>query len=118
MLPLLSHHTLASLPFPRLPSPLHQNDWYDYQGEMPAYMPKVGVQWDMSLAQHSLPDGFCHVAANNSRRYVMSWRAEGIWAPIDMADGAGGMQLAFMIEFFFAHSDSVLPILIKYELGV
>ncbi|CAI5495494.1 unnamed protein product [Closterium sp. Naga37s-1] len=94
----------------------HVNDWYDYQGEMPAYMPKVGVQWDMSLAQHSLPDGFCHVAASNSRRYVVSRRAEGIWAPIEVADGAGGMKLPFMIEFFFAHSTtSRLGCSIQYE---
>ncbi|CAI5508874.1 unnamed protein product [Closterium sp. Naga37s-1] len=102
-LPLSLSPPLPLPPSPPLP-PHHQNDWYDFQGEMPAYMPKVGVQWDMSLAQHSLPDGFCHVAASNSRRYVVSRNAEGIWAPIEVADGAGGMKLPFMIKFFFAHT--------------
>ncbi|CAI5970587.1 unnamed protein product [Closterium sp. NIES-64] len=83
----------------------HVNDWYDFQGEAPAYMPKVGVQWDMSLAQHSLPDGFCHVVASKSRRYAVSRQADAIWGPIEVADGAGGIMLPFFIEFFFAHKE-------------
>ncbi|CAI5976925.1 unnamed protein product [Closterium sp. NIES-65] len=94
----------------------HVNDWYDFQGEAPAYMPKVGVQWDMSLAQHSLPDGFCHVVASKSRRYAVSRQADAIWGPIEVADGAGGMMLPFFIEFFFAHTTTTrLACSIQYQ---
>ncbi|CAI5463784.1 unnamed protein product [Closterium sp. Yama58-4] len=79
-------------------------------------MPKVGVQWDMSLAQHSLPDGFCHVVASNSRRYAVSRQADAIWGPIEVADGAGGMMLPFFMEFFFAHTTTTrLACSIQYQ---
>ncbi|CAI6011853.1 unnamed protein product [Closterium sp. NIES-65] len=89
---------------PDLSSFAHMNDWYDHQGEVSKQPPRVGVQWDMSLAEHSLPDGFCHVANSNARRYVVSRKADAIWAPLEIADGEGGIKLPFLVEFFFSHT--------------
>ncbi|GJP31741.1 hypothetical protein CLOM_g14811 [Closterium sp. NIES-68] len=80
------------------------NDWYDYQGEVAKKQPTVGVQWDMSLAEHSLPDGFCHVFNLNARRYDVSRKVDAIWAPLEVADGEGGIQLPLLVEFFFSHT--------------
>ncbi|CAI5976897.1 unnamed protein product [Closterium sp. NIES-65] len=89
---------------PDLSSFAHMNDWYDHQGEVSKQPPRVGVQWDMSLAEHSLPDGFCHVANSNARRYVVSRKADAIWAPLEIADGEGGIKLPLLVEFFFSHT--------------
>ncbi|CAI7787011.1 unnamed protein product [Closterium sp. NIES-54] len=89
---------------PDLSSFAHMNDWYDHQGEVSKQPPKVGFRWDMSLAEHSLPDGFCHVAASTARRYVVSRKADAIWAPLEVADGEGGIKLPFLVEFFFSHT--------------
>ncbi|CAI5497627.1 unnamed protein product, partial [Closterium sp. Naga37s-1] len=89
---------------PDLTSFAHMNDWYDRQGDVSPQATNVGVQWDMSLAQHSLPDGFCHVASSNARRYTVSRKADGIWAALEVSDGAGGIKLPFLVEFFFSHT--------------
>ncbi|CAI5459451.1 unnamed protein product, partial [Closterium sp. Yama58-4] len=89
---------------PDLSSFAHMNDWYDHQGEVSKQPPRQGVQWDMSLAEHSLPDGFCHVANSNARRYVVSRQADAIWAPLEIADGEGGIKLPFLVEFFFSRT--------------
>ncbi|CAI5990229.1 unnamed protein product [Closterium sp. NIES-64] len=106
--PPLPSPPLHPLPSPPIPSPpistLPQNDWYDRQGDVSPQATNVGVQWDMSLAEHSLPDGFCHVAASNSRRFTVSRKADGIWTPLEVADGVGGIKLPFLVEFFFSHS--------------
>ncbi|GJP61096.1 hypothetical protein CLOP_g18302 [Closterium sp. NIES-67] len=91
---------------PDLSSYAHMNDWYDLEGEAPKQAPRVGVQWDLSLAEHSLPDGICHVANSNARRYVVSREGDGIWGPLDVADGAGGIKPPLMVEFFFSHTDT------------
>ncbi|CAI5485592.1 unnamed protein product [Closterium sp. Naga37s-1] len=83
---------------------MKSNDWYDRQGDVSPQATNVGVQWDMSLAQHSLPDGFCHVASSNARRYTVSRKADGIWAALEVSDGAGGIKLPFLVEFFFSHT--------------
>ncbi|CAI5976896.1 unnamed protein product [Closterium sp. NIES-65] len=81
----------------------HMNDFYDEQGEVPKFRPPVGVQWDMSLAEHSLPDGFCHVAVGTARRHSVSREGDGIWGPLEVGDGAGGIK-PFVEEFFFSHT--------------
>ncbi|CAI5528902.1 unnamed protein product [Closterium sp. Naga37s-1] len=92
---------------PDLTSIAHMNDWYDRRGDVSPQVTGVGVQWDMSLAENSLPDGFCHVAASKFRRYTVSRKADGIWGPLEVSDGEGGIKLPFLEEFFFSHSASL-----------
>ncbi|CAI5463764.1 unnamed protein product [Closterium sp. Yama58-4] len=79
------------------------NDFYDEQGEVPKFRPPVGVQWDMSLAEHSLPDGNVHVAVSTARRHSVSREGDGVWGPLEVGDGAGGIK-PFVEEFFFSHT--------------
>ncbi|CAI5523370.1 unnamed protein product [Closterium sp. Naga37s-1] len=82
----------------------HMNDFYDEQGEVPEFPPPSGVQYDMSLAEHSLPDGFYHVAVSTARRHAVSREGDGVFGPLEVGDGVGGIKLPFIEEFFFSHT--------------
>ncbi|CAI7825070.1 unnamed protein product [Closterium sp. NIES-53] len=101
------HSPLALSPTLSFSPPLLQNDFYDEQGEVPKFRPPVGVQWDMSLAEHSLPDGNCHVAVGTARRHSVSREGDGVWGPLEVGDGAGIIK-PFVEEFFFSHSECSL----------
>ncbi|CAI5528899.1 unnamed protein product [Closterium sp. Naga37s-1] len=58
----------------------------------------------MSLAEHSLPDGFYHVAVSTARRHAVSREGDGVFGPLEVGDGVGGIKLPF-IEEFFSHSE-------------